>query len=127
MNVTQTERLLLNVKADTATGHDDLPGFLLRQYASVLAPNLTLIFNSCFNEGIFPTVWKCSNVTAIWKGKGSKSDPSNYRPISVIPVVARVFEKAMAAQLHDYCDSRSIIPSEQFGFRRKSNCESALL
>ena len=59
--------------------------------------------------------------------KGSKSDPSNYRPISVLPVLARLFEKACAKQLSTYCLTMGIIPDAQFGFREKSSCEYALI
>ena len=72
-------------------------------------------------------MWKKANVCPVWKGKGSKKDPSNYRPISVLPVLGRCFEKLAAAQLYNYCDNHDIIPPEQFGFRRKSNCELALV
>ena len=61
-------------------------------------------------------------------GRGScRTDPANYRPISIIPVLARVCEKIAAGQLYEYCDRRSVIPPEQCGFRRQSSCEMALL
>ena len=126
-SVHETERLLKSTKSDTATGCDEIPGFLLKQLSSALAPNLTIIFNTSLSEGVVPSQWKKSNVCAVWKGKGSKKDPSNFRPISIIPVAARMFEKAVASQLYQFCDTRQIIPPEQFGFRRNSNCEAALL
>ena len=127
LTVSDTECLLKSIKPNTATGSDELPGFLLKQLAVYIAPNLTTILNKSLSEGAFPTLWKQANVCAVWKGKGSKNEPSNYRPISIIPVVARVFEKVVASELYRFCDSREIIPSEQFGFRRKSSCEMALL
>src|SRR5206468_6032282 len=70
---------------------------------------------------------KRANVTAIWKGKGSRTDPSNYRPISILPILARIFERIAARQLYSYCTTHSIIPAQQYGFRRGSSCEHALL
>ena len=70
---------------------------------------------------------KCANVCEVYKAKGTKSDPGNYRPISILQVLGRSFEKAAAAQLYDHCELRNVIPLEQFGFRRDSNCEMALL
>src|SRR5882757_10762031 len=70
---------------------------------------------------------KKANVVAIWKNKGSKTDPANFLPISILPVLARVFEKLLAKQLKSYCICNSIIPPEQFGFRDSSSCEIALL
>ena len=95
-----TERLLKSTKTNTASGCDDLPGFLLKRLATAIAPNLTLILNNSISNATFPSLWKHSNVCAVWKGKGSRKDPQNYRPISIIPVVARVFEKAVASQLY---------------------------
>ena len=66
-------------------------------------------------------------MAAIWKGKGAKNDPLNYRPISILPVLARMFERVIAKQLANYCYSNNQIPQEQFGFRASSNCEMALL
>ena len=59
--------------------------------------------------------------------KGSKTDPANYRPISILPVLARTMEKETARQLLTYCMSKEIIPQQQFGFRANSSCEVALL
>jgi hypothetical protein len=59
--------------------------------------------------------------------KGSKSEVANYRPISLLPILARCFEKLVAAQLMNHCYANDIIPKEQFGFRRNSNYEMALL
>ncbi len=72
-------------------------------------------------------MWKKANIVAIWKGKGSKEDPSNFRPISILPIIARIFERLIAAQLYRHCDNCDIIPVQQFGFRSKSSCEIALL
>jgi hypothetical protein len=60
----------------------------------------TLIANSSFSRGCFPYSWKRANITGIWKGKGSKTDTSKYRPISILPVLAKVIEKESARQLN---------------------------
>ena len=62
----------------------------------------------------------------IYKQKGSKTDPNNYRPISVLPVLGRTLEKLIATQLYNYCDEHNNLPPEQFGFKRLSSCEMAL-
>ena len=119
--------LLNSIKSDTATGCDDIPGFLLKKIAAAVAPNIATIFNRSILAGEFPTTWKKANVSAVWKGKGSRSEPSNYRPVSVLPVLGRLLEKAIATQLGQYCEDNSIVPVQQFGFRRRSSCETALL
>jgi retron-type reverse transcriptase len=123
----EVERALATIKTKTAAGCDGISGVLLKKLSSALASNIALIFNQSLNQRCFPDSWKRANIAAVWKSKGSKSEPTNYRPISVLPVIARVFEKLIANQLYQYCDAREIIPHNQFGFRRQSSCEHALL
>ena len=77
------------------------PTKLLKMAASIVAPSLTAIFTKSILTGIYPTEWKTARVTPLLK-KGVKSDLNNYRPISVIPVVSRVFEKIVCDQLYQY-------------------------
>ena len=126
-SVNQVERLLKAVKTSTATGPDEIPGFLVKKLATAIAPALTDILNTSFDSKCFPALWKKANVCPVWKGKGCRTDPTNYRPISIISVLARVCEKIAAGQLYEYCDRMSVIPPEQFGFRRQSSCEMTLL
>ena len=125
--VRQVENLLRAVKTSTATGPDEIPGFLVKKLASAMAPAITDILNTSFLSTSFPSLWKQANICPVWKGKGCKTDPTNYRPISIIPVLACICEKVAAVQLYEYCDRRSVIPPEQFGFRQRSSCELALL
>jgi len=118
---------LESIKSRTAAGHDQLQGALLKRLAPALATNIATIYNCSFAQNAFPENWKKANVCPVWKGKGSKKEPSSYRPISVLPVLGRCLEKLAAAQLYNYCDNNEIIPREQFGFRRKSSCELALV
>jgi len=84
-------------------------------------------YNCSLRNGQFPDPWKLADVVAVWKNKGAKSDTGNYRPISVLPDLARVLEKECASKLTVYCNNKCIIPLEQFGFRAKSSCEMALI
>ena len=113
--------MLKHLKVNTATGPDDLPAFLLKNLASEIAPNIQSIINTSIQTGQVPGLWK----EAIWENRGSKSDPSSYRPISVLPVLARM--KEATRQLTKYLNSKEIIAAQQFGFREKSSCEVALL
>jgi Reverse transcriptase (RNA-dependent DNA polymerase) len=127
LSVNQVKNLLSNIRSNTATGHDELPGHLLKRLAPALAPNVSKIFNASLASVTFPSMWKKANVCPVYKNKGSKTDPNNYRPISILPVLARTLEKAAAAQLYNFCDVNSVIPQQQFGFRRNSSCEMAIL
>jgi len=123
----QVQKALRSLKSTSAPGHDKFPGFLFKNLAEAIAPNITHIYNSSFLNNIFPNTWKMADIRAIYKQKGSKTDPNNYRPISVLPILGRTLEKLAAAQLYQYCELNSILPPEQFGFRKHSSCEMALL
>jgi retron-type reverse transcriptase len=123
----QVHVALTNLKSSTATGPDEIPAFILKELAPIIAPTIAKIFNSSLSQGVVPGAWKQANVSPVYKSKGSRMDATNYRPISILPVLARTLEKIVASQLYDFCDSRDVIPPQQFGFRRNSSCEIALL
>ncbi len=127
LSVTEVAKLLRDTDSRSSSSHDGIPGHLLKRFANSLAVSICNIFNASITQSSFPDCWKKSNICAVWKSKGSKSDPSNYRPISIIPILGRLLEKAVSHQLTLHCEAFEFIPQEQFGFRKKSNCESALL
>ena len=130
LNLTSSEevrKILSEVKSSTAPGPDDIPSFLIKGSSNDICENVTKIFNASISNAMYPEHWKMANVKPIYKAKGSKSDASNYRPISLLPILARCFEKLVANQLTGFCNSNNTIPREQYGFRKNSNCEMALL
>lgn len=127
LDIYATAKLLCQVNSNSAMGHDQIPATFLKKWAPYLAYNVMTMFNSSMSIGVVPGVWKKANVTAVYKKKGPKNDVANYRPISVLPVLGRLLERAVAFQLQQYCDLFSIIPAEQFGFRKNSSCELAIL
>jgi hypothetical protein len=95
-----------------AAGLDKIPYKLLRIAAEIVVPSLTPIFNQTISTSIFPTDWKLARVTPIFK-KGKKDDMNNYRPISVISVVAKIFEKLTFVQLYEYLNNNNLISTSQ--------------
>jgi len=70
--------------------------------------------------------WKFAIVTPIYKGKGSRSDVNNYRGISVLSPISKLFEKCIASQIFDYFESNNLFFIGQHGFRKNFSCETAL-
>ena len=118
--------LLRKIDEKKATGLDMIPSKLLKMAASIVAPSLTAIFTKSILTGIYPTEWKTARVTPVFK-KGVKSDLNNYRPISVIPVVSKVFEKIVYDQLYQYLNDNKLLSSCQSGFRSLHSTLTALL
>ena len=77
-------------------------------------------------SGIFPDDWKCARVTPLFK-QGEPSDLNNYRPISVISVIAEVFERIIYDQLYNFLTNEDIISNHQSGFRSLHSTVTALL
>ena len=77
--------------------------------------------------GIFPDEWKSARATPLYKNSGKRNDPKNYRPTSVIPLVAKKFELVVYDQLYHYLTENCIISPYQSGFRFLHSTVTALL
>lgn len=119
-------KLLSKLDVSKATGLDNIPARLLRDTAQAIANPLCTIFNKCLASGIFPDKWKRAKVQPVHKGN-KKNDPCNYRPISILPVIAKVFEKIIFDQLYSYLSSNDILSKFQSGFRPYHSTLTALL
>ena len=119
--------LLLNLPSDTATGPDGISARMLKLSASSIAPSLTLIFNLSISSSIFPSDWKNSNIVPIPKSSSPSSSPSDYRPISLLPIISKVLERHIFNYLYHFCTVNQILSDSQFGFRPGRSTESALL
>ena len=84
------------------------------------------LFNKSLLSGIFPDDWKCARVAPLFK-QGEASDLNNYRPISVISVIAKVFERIVCDQLYNFLSNEDIISTHQSGFRCLHLTVTALL
>ena len=81
-----------------ATGLDNISSKLIKISADIITAFMTDIFNVAITTGIFPDEWKIARVTPVFKSRIS-SELSNYRPISIIPIISEVFEKVIYDQL----------------------------
>ena len=94
--------------------------------ASIAAPSLTYIFNLSLATGIYIDDWKCTRVTPIFKS-GDRRQCANYRPISVLPAVSKVFEKEVFRQVYVYLTENCLLSKFQSGFRPKHSTVTALI
>ena len=108
-------KLLSKLNERKSAGLDNIQNKLLKMAASIVSPSLALIFAKSIETGIFSDEWKLARVTPIFK-KGKRDDPNNYRPISVIPTVAKIFEKCVCDQLSEYLNANNLLSHCQPGF-----------
>jgi len=82
-------------------GMDNISCRHLKEAAPIIAPIITKIVNSSFDKGIFPSPWKRNKVIPLHKAN-DRSDPNNYRPISILPILSKICERAAYDQLFGY-------------------------
>ena len=124
INVQKVIKLLKAIDVSKATGLEKIPNRLLKIATEVVAPSLTGIFNQSLVTGIFPSDWKMVQVSPIFK---NGSDLNNYRPISVIPTVAKIFEKIIYDKLYQYLNDNGLLNNGQSGFHSLYSTLTALL
>ena len=78
------------------------------------------------DKGIFPDTLKIASIIPLHKG-GARTEPTNYRPISLLPVFAKLFEKVIKHRLITFLDGNNIITDNQFGFRKSHSTELAVI
>ena len=109
-----------------ATGLDIIPCKLLKLSSSIVGPSLAYVFKSCIDAEIFPNEWQIAKVTPLFK-KGSNRELGNYRPISLLPLISKIFQKILYRQLYDYLQDNSVLNTYQSGFRSMHSGLTALL
>ena len=110
-----------------AAGSDGLVARILKIAAPAISLPLSRLINHCIDTGTFPSAWKTAKVTPIYKGRGSKDDKNNYRPISVLPLLSKIFEKHVHQALYSYMRNNNLLYSLQSGFRRSYSTKATLI
>ena len=112
--------MLLSISASKATGLDKIPAKIQKIAAPV---NL---FNYSIQIETFPTEWKVAKIIPLHKS-GPKNVADNYRPISILSAISKIFEKILHKQLFAYLNNNNLISKHQFGFRPINSTADALL
>ena len=126
INLNGILKLLSNLQPRKAAGPDEIRPIVLRELRTEIAPIIQLIFEKSLATGKLPSDWTRANVSPIFK-KGEKSDPSNYRPISLTCILCKVMEHIIASNLTAHLNRHNILYNLQHGFRQKRSCETQLL
>ena len=109
-----------------ATGHEDIPAKTLKSCKHEISVPLTILWKWSMNTGEIPQDLKTEYITPIYK-KGNKTDPANYRPISLTSHVTKIFERVIRTQLVDFLESNKLLSLTQHGFRKGRSCLTQLL
>ena len=109
-----------------APGRNEISPRFLKDGAEVLAKPICDIINLSIKLSTFPDKCKIAKLTPLFK-KGSKTDPKNYRPISLLLLISKLIEKAIHIQPQEYLDKNGLICKFQSGFRKKFSTDSCLV
>lgn len=101
-----------------SSGIDGISNFVIRKLPSAAVSILTTIINNSVNNSYFPDIWKKSKITPVPK-KGNKYEIQNYRPISLLPCLSKIFEKVILKKFNTICELKGIHQENQFGFKEK--------
>ena len=112
----EVERLLRQINPAKATGSDGIPGYLLKCCADILAASVATLFNASLVNGTVPTAFKLAHVIPLFKA-GDPSIPTNFRPVSLLPILSKLLEKVVQKKLAQFLDISGTLPTTQFAFR----------
>ena len=116
-----------SLKVSSSSGPDGLSSKFLADHADILALPLVMIFNRSMDAGQVPSDWREANVTPIYKNKGAKSKPENYRPISLTSIPCKIMESIIRDKLVTYLTRNQLIKNSQHGFMARRSCATNLL
>lgn len=118
----EVQTLIKDLKPRKAPGLDKVTNLAIKSFPLRLLTTLTVIFNASLRLCVFPTAWKEAVVIGFHKPRKDRSDPTSYRPISLLACIGKIYERIILNRLQDICTDRNLIPNEQFGFRSKHSC-----
>lgn len=110
-----------------APGSDRITTTMLKYVSPRVAIQLCHIFKATFNNAYFPLEWRMALVMAFPKSGKTHTSPSNYRPISLLSVLSKAFERVILSQISAHIGANKIIIDEQFGFKPEHSTQLQLL
>ena len=124
VSMAETGLILQSLDPNKATGHDQIPARVLLDGASVLAAPIALLINTVIDKACVPAKWKLAEICPIFK-RDDEFDKSKYRPVSILVLLDKVFERCVQKQLVHYFNPH--LSKFLSAYRKGYSCESVLL
>ena len=119
-------RQLSTLNKHKSQGPDSIHSHVVKECADVFATILSLFFTKSYTESSIPAAWRDANISPIYK-KGKRTEPSNYRPISLTSVLCKVMERIIRDEMVLHLTANKLITTEQHGFVQRRSCMTNLL
>lgn len=124
-NENEVKKIILELKSHKAPGHDNIKAETLKEVVDEITAPIKYIINKAIDLGFFPNILKIGIIKPLYK-KGSKLEMSNYRPVSLISNISKVFEKILKIRIVNFLNKYNIISDKQFGFRENTSTQDAI-
>ena len=111
------KKVMTNLDLSKASGPDCIPVVFLKNCEPELSYILVELFSKCLEESCFPDFWKVSSRVPVFKNVGEKSTAKNYRPVSLLSVVSKIFEKLVNNRIVDHLEKFGLFSDFQYDFR----------
>ena len=120
-------KLIDRIKSKVATGYDGIPSRVIKDLKQEASADLARLVNLSYNTAVFPDKLKHALIKAIYKNKGNQNAPEFYRPISVLSVISKIFERSATDQIVEYLETTSKFFNNQHAYRRKHSTTTCLV
>jgi hypothetical protein len=124
-NENEVSKTILDLKSGSSPGYDGIDDKLLKSCRELLSTPIAHIINASFETGKFPSIYKKTIITPIYKA-GDAENINNYRPISLVSSIAKIYEKIVKKQLVQYLETHALLAENQYGFRPNTGTEDAI-
>jgi hypothetical protein len=121
----EVRSIIMSLSNSRAAGEDEVPTFLLKECADLICEPFADIINMCFKSGTYPDHFKIGKIIPVHK-KGSKSDPNNYRPITLLSVFSKVLEKIFVMRLTSYLSKFDLLNESQYAYQKGKSVTLAI-
>ena len=119
-------KIIQNLDPNKAHGHDQIIIRMLKICGKTICKPLECICRECLNTGLFPLEWKKTNLVPVYK-KGDKQCLKNYRPVSLLPICGKIFEKLIFNEILKFFNENNLISPKQSGLKPRDSCINQLI
>ena len=125
-NEEELMKIIRNLKVHKAHGHDDISIRMIKICDKSILKPLILLFENSIKSSYYPDIWKKSNIIPVHK-KNDKKLVNNYRPISLLPIFGKIFEKIIFNRIYNFLSEENLLNNNQSDFHPSDSCVNQLL